>query len=212
MMMMREMDFSQKYRPRSIEEVIMNPGLRITLSNLVKQRGGISLLFWGRPGCGKTTVAKLVNPENTVYINCSTNNSIDTIRWVEETFNCGMVTGGRRLLLLDEADNLSKDAQAAIRGVSEELSLYNDFILTANDPNLLTEAVRSRFLPVGFDLTHSDEVITLICDRLCCIAKNEGCECFDIDLIKKIVSDTFPDLRRMIKRLQIELLSIEVAI
>lgn len=211
-MMMREMDFSQKYRPRSIEEVIMNPGLRITLSNLVKQRGGISLLFWGRPGCGKTTVAKLVNPENTVYINCSTNNSIDTIRWVEETFNCGMVTGGRRLLLLDEADNLSKDAQAAIRGVSEELSLYNDFILTANDPNLLTEAVRSRFLPVGFDLTHSDEVITLICDRLCCIAKNEGCECFDIDLIKKIVSDTFPDLRRMIKRLQIELLSIEVAI
>lgn len=93
-MMMREMDFSQKYRPRSIEEVIMNPGLRITLSNLVKQRGGISLLFWGRPGCGKTTVAKLVNPENTVYINCSTNNSIDTIRWVEETFNCGMVTGG----------------------------------------------------------------------------------------------------------------------
>lgn len=209
---MREMDFSQKYRPRSIEEVIMNPGLRITLSNLVKQRGGISLLFWGRPGCGKTTVAKLVNPENTVYINCSTNNSIDTIRWVEETFNCGMVTGGRRLLLLDEADNLSKDAQAAIRGVSEELSLYNDFILTANDPNLLTEAVRSRFLPVGFDLIHSDEVITLICDRLCCIAKNEGCECFDIDLIKKIVSDTFPDLRRMIKRLQIELLSIEVAI
>jgi len=211
-MMMREMDFSQKYRPRSIEEVIMNPGLRITLSNLVKQRGGISLLFWGRPGCGKTTVAKLVNPENTVYINCSTNNSIDTIRWVEETFNCGMVTGGRRLLLLDEADNLSKDAQAAIRGVSEELSLYNDFILTANDPNLLTEAVRSRFLPVGFDLTHSDEVIMLICDRLCYIAKNEGCECFDIDLIKKIVSDTFPDLRRMIKRLQIELLSIEVAI
>ena len=210
--MMREMDFSQKYRPRSIEEVIMNPGLRIALSNLVKQRGGISLLFWGRPGCGKTTVAKLVNPENTVYINCSTNNSIDTIRWVEETFNCGMVTGGRRLLLLDEADNLSKDAQAAIRGVSEELSLYNDFILTANDPNLLTEAVRSRFLPVGFDLTHSDEVIMLICDRLCYIAKNEGCECFDIDLIKKIVSDTFPDLRRMIKRLQIELLSIEVAI
>ncbi len=210
--MMREMDFSQKYRPRSIEEVIMNPGLRITLSNLVKQRGGISLLFWGRSGCGKTTVAKLVNPENTVYINCSTNNSIDTIRWVEETFNCGMVTGGRRLLLLDEADNLSKDAQAAIRGVSEELSLYNDFILTANDPNLLTEAVRSRFLPVGFDLTHSDEVIMLICDRLCYIAKNEGCECFDIDHIKKIVSDTFPDLRRMIKRLQIELLSIEVAI
>ena len=209
---MREMDFSQKYRPRSIEKVIMNPGLRSTLSNLVKQRGGISLLFWGRPGCGKTTVAKLINPENTVYINCSTNNSIDTIRWVEETFNCGMVTGGRRLLLLDEADNLSKDAQAAIRGVSEELSLYNDFILTANDPNLLTEAVRSRFLPVGFDLTHSDEVITLICDRLCYIAKNERCECFDIDLIEKIVSDTFPDLRRMIKRLQIELLSIEVAV
>jgi len=206
-MNMRELDWGQRYRPSTIQDVILSSGLKNKLNQVVNQRGGISLLFYGRPGCGKTTVAKLINPENTVFINCSTNNSIDTIRWIESEFASGMVTGGRRLLLLDEADNLSLDAQAAIRGVSEELSLYNDFVLTANDPNCLSEAVRSRFIPISFDMTYSEEMIQVIAERLCFICEAEGFTNPDKSLINSVIQKTFPDLRRMVKTLQLELMN-----
>ena len=206
-MNMRELDWGQRYRPSTIQDVILSSGLKNKLNQVVNQRGGISLLFYGRPGCGKTTVAKLINPENTVFINCSTNNSIDTIRWIESEFASGMVTGGRRLLLLDEADNLSLDAQAAIRGVSEELSLYNDFVLTANDPNCLSEAVRSRFIPISFDMTYTEEMIQVIAERLCFICEAEGYTNPDKSIINSIIQKTFPDLRRMVKTLQLELMN-----
>jgi DNA polymerase III delta prime subunit len=163
----------------------------------------MSLLFWGPPGSGKTTVGKLINVENTVLINCSTNNSIDTVRWIETTFVTGTLTGKRRLLLLDEADNLSADAQAAIRGVSEALSANNDFVMTANDPNRLTSAVRSRFLPVEFNL-EADEIRLLIRKRLREIAALEGHSNVKDEVIDG-VTKFYPDLRRMTKALQFEL-------
>jgi replication-associated recombination protein RarA len=199
------MDWGIKYRPRRLEDVLMTSWLKRSLSKVVQQKGGISLLFWGRPGCGKTTVAKLINPENTVFINCSTNNSIDTIRWIESEFVSGVVTGDRRLLLLDEADNLTTEAQAAIRAVSEELAIHNDFILTANDPNKLSEAVRSRFLPLKFDLEKSDDLTLELKTLLRRISQLEGLSLPNEKSLEEIVEKTFPDVRRMIKTLQIEM-------
>lgn len=202
---MEHLDWGLKYRPKKFDDVLLSNDLRRKLQGIVNKKGGLSLLFYGNAGCGKTTVAKLINPENTVFINCSTNNSIDTIRWLESEFASGVVSGGRRLLLLDEADNLTSDAQAAIRAVSEELALHNDFVLTANDPNKLTNAVRSRFLPVNFNLEQSDELTTQLKEHLSQIALLEGHPPPSVKLLDQIVENTFPDVRRMIKTLQFEI-------
>ena len=131
---MKEVDWSQKHRPSSIDEVILPDGIGSKLTQLVKLQGGLSLLFHGRAGCGKTTVAKLINPNNTLYINCTAENSINMVRELERRCSSVTLDGGRRVVLLDEADYLTKDAQAALRGAVESLSVANDFVMTANDP------------------------------------------------------------------------------
>jgi len=202
---MNNADWSQKYRPSKFEDVILPEDIRLKLSEVVKSKGGISLLFYGRPGCGKTTIGKLINPENTIYINCTTRNSIDMVRWLEDSCVCGTISGERRLILLDEADYLTKDAQAALRGVVEYLSGHNDFVMTANDPNQLSEAIRSRFLPVRFDYTNSNFVKQKMKDRLIHIASMEGFSNVDDESLEKTVNENFPDMRRMTKSLQFEL-------
>jgi replication factor C subunit 3/5 len=197
------LDWSQKYRPIVFEDVILPNTLKEKFKKVISQNGGISFLFWGRPGSGKTTVAKMINRDNTVLINCSTHNSIDTVRWIEGNFRNRTLCGQRRLLLLDEADNLSLDAQAGIRGVYDCLSEYNDFVLTANDPNKLTEAVRSRFLPVEFNLDREDTQL-LVERRLRQIASLEGFTTIEDAVIER-VTKFYPDLRRMTKSLQFEL-------
>ena len=171
---MEELDWSQKHRPTSIEEVILPDGLSESLKRLVEQKGGLSLLFYGKPGCGKTTVAKLIHPDNTLYINCTAENSIDMVRELPRRCSSLTLDGGRRVVLLDEADYLSKDAQAALRGVVEQLSVNNDFVMTANEPWRLSDPILSRFYPVCFDFEDDRDLKFDMKARLWNIAHEEG--------------------------------------
>ena len=202
---MKEIDWSQKHRPSSIEEVILPEGIGSKLKQLVKLQGGLSLLFHGRAGCGKTTVAKLINPNNTLYINCTAENSINMVRELERRCSSVTLDGGRRVVLLDEADYLTKDAQAALRGAVESLSVANDFVMTANDPWKLSDPILSRFYPVCFDFNNDDELKLDMKSRLWNIAHEEGYTDTSDQQVFEIVEYCFPDMRRMLKSLQFQL-------
>lgn len=202
----RNTDWSQKYRPTSLDEMVLPESFKRKLKSLFSEEGGMSLMFFGRPGAGKTTAAKLLNAnsENVIFISC-TENSVAMVRSLEPLCSSVTLNGGRRTVILDEADALKIDAQQALRGVVEKMSVNNDFIITANDPNRLSDAVRSRFLPVPFEFLATRDLLIDFKVYLWNIAIKEGYEDVNDALLITIVKQCFPDTRRMIKRLQFEL-------
>jgi len=199
------LDWAQKYRPTAIQDVILPTNLKERLQKVITQSGGISLLFWGRPGCGKTTVGQLINPSDTYQIDCTTSRSIDMVRSLERYCSTFSLEGSRRLVLLDEADHLSKDAQNAFRGVVERFSVTTDFVMTANNPNTLSEPIRSRCFPVHFDVTSDPSMEERFVTRATEVLFQEGIKDFDIERVREIVKANFPDLRRTLKQVQFEL-------
>ena len=199
------LDWAQKYRPTAIQDVILPTSLKESLEKIINQNGGISLLFWGRPGCGKTTVGQLINPSQTYQIDCTTSRSIDMVRSLERYCSTFSLEGSRKLVLLDEADHLSKDAQNAFRGVVERFSVSTDFVMTANNPNILSEPIRSRCFPVHFDVTSDPSMEEQFVTRVTEVLSQEGIKDFDIERVREIVKTNFPDLRRTLKQVQFEL-------
>lgn len=200
-----ERDWSQRYRPKSMDEMVLPDGIGDRLRKIAEAKGGMSLLFYGKPGMGKTTIAKLINPENTFFLNCTLNNSVAMVKDLERTCSSMTLTGERRTVILDEADYLTEAAQAGLRSAVEQLSVANDFVMTANEPERLSNAIKSRFLPVNFDFLLTEDYLEDLIIHLWSIAASEGYGDIDKKILEVIVRTNFPDIRKMIKTLQFEL-------
>jgi replication factor C small subunit len=161
------------------------------------------LLFSGAAGIGKTTLAKiLINALNidaydVLEINASRTNSVDDIRDSVVNFVSTMPFGQFKIVLLDEADYLSPNAQAALRGVMEEYSQTARFIMTCNYPHKIIPALHSRCQ--GFHIEKVDH--TEFTARAATVLVTEGVE-FDIDTLDSYVKATYPDLRKCLNLLQ----------
>ena len=161
------------------------------------------MLFSGAPGIGKTTLAKILINElqidsyDVLEINASRENSVDVIRERISNFVATMPFGDLKIVLLDEADYISPNGQAALRGVMEQYATTARFILTCNYPNRVIPALHSRCQ--GFHIERIDQ--TEFTARVAKILVDENIE-IDIDTLDTFVKATYPDLRKCINLVQ----------
>ena len=194
----------EKYRPKTVDGyVFRDEAQKKQVKNWIKEKTIPHLLFSGNAGIGKTTLAKLlfneleVNEYDILEINASRTNSVDDVRDRIVNFVQMIPFGDFKVVLLDEADYLSPNAQAALRGVMEEYHTTSRFVLTCNYPNRIIPAIHSRCQ--GFHIAKIDQ--TEFTARVAEILITEEVQP-DLDILDTYVKATYPDLRKCINMVQ----------
>jgi len=194
----------EQYRPKDIDGyVFRDETQREQVKQWIKEGTIPHLLFSGAAGIGKTTLAKIlinalgIDTYDVLEINASRENNVDNVRNNITNFVSTMPFGQFKIVLLDEADYLSPNAQAALRGVMEEYSQTARFILTCNYPHKIIPALHSRCQ--GFHIEKVDH--TEFTARAATVLVTEGVE-FDLDVLDSYVKATYPDLRKCLNLLQ----------
>ena len=195
----------EKYRPKTMDGYVFRDGhQRKQIETWVKDQSIPHLLFSGSAGIGKTTMAKIllneleISEHDILEINASRTNGVEDVRDKIVNF-VQMIPFGSpfKVVLLDEADYLSPNAQAALRGVMEEYHFTSRFILTCNYPNRIIPAIHSRCQGFHIEKTDMAEFIA----RVAKILELENVTFDDIHLAD-YVSVTYPDLRKCINMVQ----------
>lgn len=196
--------WTEKYRPNTVEGyVFRDENQRRQVNNWIKEQSIPHLLLSGSPGIGKTTLAKLllneigIEPFDVLEINASRTNSVDDIRNLVTNFVSMIPFGPYKVVLLDEADYLTPNAQAVLRGVMEQFHETARFILTCNLPNRIMPAIHSRCQSFHVEKVDQNEFTA----RIATILITEEVE-FDLDTVDTFVKASYPDLRKCINLVQ----------
>ena len=194
----------EKYRPNTLEGyVFRDDNQKTQVEQWIKARTIPHLLFSGAPGVGKTTLAKIllntldIIGTDILEINASRENSVDVIRDKITNFVQTMPFGEFKVVLLDEADYISPNGQAALRGVMEMYHQSARFILTCNYPNRVIPALHSRCQGFHIEKVDKNEFTARVAEIL--IAENVEP---DLDTLDTYVKATYPDLRKCINTVQ----------
>lgn len=196
-----------KYRPSTVSDCILPERLKKPFQEFVNTKQIPNLILSGTAGVGKTTVALAMCDEmgiNYMLINASNERGIDTLRTKIVGYASTIsLTGGQKVIILDEADNLTPDAQLALRGTIEAFSNNCTFILTCNFKSKLIDAIQSRCPDINFNLKAAEkpEMAKQLMKRLEKILTEEGVS-FERPALAKIIEKYFPDYRRTLGELQ----------
>lgn len=202
-----ELLWAEKYRPRTLDEVVNQKEIVDRLKSFIKEKNVPHMLLAGPPGTGKTTVAHCLAHdlygENyrqyMLELNASDERKIEVIRGKVKEFARAKVVGGVpfKLVLLDEADNMTADAQQALRRLMELYSASTRFILTANYPSKIIEPIQSRAAIFRFTPLKREDVVARL--KYICDGEKVACRDSALGLIYELSEG---DMRKAINLLQ----------
>lgn len=199
-------DWTEKYRPQTLEDIILSAEARNLIEKYINEEIIDNLFLCSRPGQGKTSLAKLLAYNifecDTLYVNASDENNVEVVRTKITGFARTRSSNGKfKIVILDEADGFANvQAQRILRALMEEVSENTRFIITANNKNRIHDAIRSRCKMVDI-MPPKDGVIR----RILHILSKEGVEMdktVELPKLKNLIERFYPDIRSIIKNLQ----------
>jgi len=200
----------EKYRPINLENYVGNEHIKKSISQYIGQNDIQNLIFYGPAGTGKTTLAKLIVKNldcEHLYINASDERGIETIRDKVSGFASSASFKPLKVVILDEADFLTIQAQASLRNVIETFSRTTRFILTCNYIERIIDPLQSRCQTLKVIPPSKQDIAYHLMD----VFKSEEVDCSADDL-KIIVNQYYPDIRKMLNTIQLSIQDSEVVI
>jgi DNA polymerase III delta prime subunit len=197
----------EKYRPSKLSETILPAKVKAEFQAQLDAKNILNATAAGLPGIGKTTVFRALLDEleaDYLFINSSLKGNIDTLRTDIQSYASGVsLSGGRKYVLLDEADNMTQATQLGLRSFMERYSATTGFLLTCNHPHKLDDAILSRCPIIDFRIA-KDEKPKLAMEyfkRACFVLEQEGVK-YDKNVLVEVIKLCFPDFRLALNWLQ----------
>ena len=200
----------EKYRPTTMDTYIGNEHLKSKVEVYLESGDLPHLLLFGKAGTGKTTLAKLLVNNidcDYLYINASDENSVEVVRDKVKNFASTLGFQELKIIILDECDYITPNAQAALRNLMETFSKHCRFILTCNYVERIIDPIQSRCQ--SFQIIPPDR--KQIAQHLSNILDNENVK-YELDNIVTIVNGGYPDIRRVINSSQRQVVNGELKI